>query len=231
MKNNISKALKISAIFFSLLGIVLNFIFAEADGYSHFSKRLLYFTSQSNLWIALIFTLILLQPYIKCLNNKKIKDVFYIIKYVFTVSITLTGFVFCAILAPGAENDSYNAWTPWSLIVHVVVPTLSIIDFLIDGYFISIKPRDIAFVTLPPLAYVIFSSVLFFLNVDFGRGEPFPYFFLNYSSPAGFFGRSDEMPYIIGSFYWLVALLLLILGIGAIYRILFNKTHKKGCRI
>jgi hypothetical protein len=81
-------------------------------------------------------------------------------------------------------------------------------------------------VLIPPLLYVIFSSILFFLNVDFGRGDPFPYFFLNYSSPAGFFGTSDEMPYAVGSFYWLIVLSLLVFGLGALYRFLYKKMQK-----
>lgn len=224
MRDKASKILKILTVILAFVGLILNFVFAKADGYSHFSKRLLYFTSLSNIWIALIFILILAEPLFK--KGKKMKDVLYIIKYVLTVSITLTGFVFTVILAPGAGNASYNAWTPWSLIVHVFVPSLSIIDFFIDGYKISIEKKHVPLVLVPPFLYVVFSSILFFLNVDFGRGDPFPYFFLNYSSPAGFFGTSDEMPYVIGSFYWLIVLSLLVFGLGALYRFLYKKIQK-----
>jgi len=65
--------------------------------------------------------------------------------------------------------------------------------------------------------------VLCIMKVDFGRGEPFPYFFFNYYSPAGVFGTSDVMPYRIGSFYWIVFMFFLIIGVGALYRKLYNK--------
>lgn len=228
MKSKISSKLKLLTVFLVVSGISLNFINAKAEGYSHFSKRLMYFTTQSNIWIASVFVLILVSPYVKkWKNNKKLIDVLHILRYVFTVSITLTGFVFCAILAPGAKNDSYNAWTLGSLFVHVFVPVISIADFLIDDYIITIHKKHIMLTAIPPLLYVLMSSILFFLNVDFGRGDPFPYFFLNYSSPAGFFGTSDEMPYIVGSFYWLIFLLLLIIGMGAFYRAIYKLTHKK----
>ena len=228
MKNKISFFTKISVVAFSFIGVVWSFFNATSDGYSHWSKRLLYFTSLSNIWIALCCLAILLLPAVKSLrDNTRVKNLFYLLKYVFTVSITLTGFIFCAVLAPGAANDNYNAWTVASIMTHVMVPVLSVADFYLDGYRIELKKRHISLSTLPPLLYMIFASVLVILNVDFGRGDPFPYFFFNYYSPAGIFGFSDVMPYRVGSFYWIIVMLGIIIGLGAIYRKLYNKKSKK----
>jgi hypothetical protein len=163
-------------------------------------------------------------PLIKPIQNSiRVKNALYLLKYVFTVSITLTGFIFCAVLAPGAANDNYNAWTYASIMTHIIVPVLSVADFFIDSYRIRILKRQIPLVALPPFLYMIFASVLCILKVDFGRGEPFPYFFLNFNSPAGIFGFSNEMPYVIGSFYWILFMLGIIIGVGALYRKLYNK--------
>ena len=83
--------------------------------------------------------------------------------------------------------------------------------------------RHILLTTVPPLLYSAFASVLCIMKVDFGRGEPFPYFFFNYYSPAGVFGTSDVMPYRIGSFYWIVFMFFVIIGVGALYRKLYNR--------
>ena len=224
MRKRISFYLKWVIAAVSLIGVVMSFFNANADGYSHWSKRLLYFTSESNIWIALSCLSILLYPCLKSISNStRVKDSLYILKYIFTVSITITGFIFCAVLAPGAENDNYNAWTVASVMTHVIVPVLSVADFFIDEYRIKLSKMHMLYTAVPPFLYLIFVSILGFMNVDFGRGDPFPYFFMNYNSPAGFFGTSDVMPYKIGSFYWIVFILFIVLGISALYRKLYNK--------
>ncbi len=227
MRKKISFILKIAVVVLSLIGIVLNFICAEADGYSHWSKRLLYFTNQSNIWIAAVAVALLLLSFVKQWRDKtRAKEILYVLKYIFTISITLTGFIFCAVLAPGAKNADYNAWTAASIIAHVIVPVLSILDFFIDGYRVNLKRRHIFLCLLPPFLYLAFASILGIAGVDFGRGDTFPYFFLNYNSPAGVFGTSDVMPYKIGSFYWIVFMLGIILGISALYFRLYTPKKK-----
>ena len=226
-REKISFSLKFVTASAALIGVVWSFFNATADGYSHWSKRLLYFTSLSNLWIALTFIAILIAARSKTLSkNTRVKNFLHILKYIFTVSITLTGFIFCAVLAPGSANANYNAWTAASILTHVVVPTLSVVDFFVDTYRVALIRRHILLTTVPPLLYSVFASVLCIMKVDFGRGEPFPYFFFNYYSPAGVFGTSDVMPYRIGSFYWIVFMFFLIIGVGALYRKLYNKNEK-----
>ena len=208
----------------ALLGVVWSFFNATADGYSHWSKRLLYFTSQSNLWIAAVFIALLFVSRSKKLSEStRVKNFLHVLKYIVTVSITLTGFIFCAVLAPGSSNVGYNAWTAASILTHVAVPVLAALDFFVDTYRVNLIKRHILLAALPPLAYSLFASVLCIMKVDFGRGEPFPYFFFNYYSPAGVFGTSDVMPYRIGSFYWIVFMFFVIIGVGAAYRKLYNR--------
>jgi len=227
MRNRISFYLKWIIFAVALGGVVLSFFNANADGYSHWSKRLLYFTSESNIWIALSCLSILILPcFVGGTNSTRVKNSLYVLKYVFTVSITLTGFIFCAVLAPGAKNDNYNAWTVASIMTHVLVPVLSVIDFLVDEYRIKLTKKHMLCTAIPPFLYLIFASILGFMNVDFGRGDTFPYFFMNYKSPAGIFGMSDVMPYKIGSFYWIVFILFIVLGISALYRKIYNKNQK-----
>ncbi|MBO7303842.1 MAG: hypothetical protein J6V09_01275 [Clostridia bacterium] len=228
MNKKISTVTKITTVITSLLGVVLSFFSARADGYSHPAKRLLYFTGQSNIWIGLTLFLILIVTHSQKLkDNPRVTKTLYALRYVFTVSITVTGFIFCAVLAPGAGNADYNAWGLSSIFTHVLTPTLAIFDFFFD----EVKPRvtklQLLASLIPLLAYAIFSTVLFCLNVDFGRGDPFPYFFLNHRSPAGIFGTSDVMPYRIGSFYWMAFILLVVLGIAALYRYIYNKVGSR----
>lgn len=202
---------------FSILGVLLNCIFATRDGYSHWHKRLLYFTNQSNIWIALVCLTVAILSIVSIFKKDLvIKNWIYILKYIFTVSITITGLIFCGLLAPFAGD--YNAWTLSSILVHVVVPVLSIVDYFINDDHIMLKKWHIALPTIPPLIYFIFSLTLSALRVDFGRGDNYPYFFMNFYSEVGLFGFSNSGPTPeMGSFYWVVLILGLIIGLSFLY--------------
>ncbi len=224
MRAKISVGLKASVIAFALAGVTLSLINAEADGYSSSAVRLLYFTGLSNIWIALLLSALIVIPRLKaCKDNPRVTKTLYVLRYVFTVSITLTGFIFCAVLAPGAGRANYNAWTLSSIMTHVIVPALSIADMFVDPCRVRLSKKHMLYTLIPPFLYLVFASILILLRVDFGRGDPYPYIFLNYYSPARFFGFSDEMPYIFGSFYWILLMLGGIIGIAALYRKLYNK--------
>lgn len=223
LKRNSFLALKILIALFVIAGLILNFVYAKEDGYSSASARLLYFTNQSNIWIG---AMALLFVSLEIFERRKGKSVswrwLYPMKLAFVVSITLTGVVFCALLAPHAGED-YRAWTVGSVFVHAVVPALSIIDFLFDTSSFRYEKKHNFFSLIPPFYYFLFSLVLYLCNVDFGRGDPFPYFFLNFGSPAGIFGFSDVFPYKMGSFYWVVLLSLFVFSVSLLYSFLYNK--------
>lgn len=211
-KKIISIILKFLIGISSITGILISFFNAKYDGYSHWSKRLLFFTGQSNLWIGILSFILAILIIIKLTTHKDcVKDWLYTLKYVFTVSITLTGFIYCCLLGPFA-NSSYHAWSLSSWLTHVVVPILSIADFFIDDYKYVFKKRHIWYSIIPPALYLAFCAVLGLFQVDFGRGETYPYFFLNFKSPAGIFGFSNQKPFVIGSFYWIILFLLMTLS-------------------
>ncbi|MBQ3115836.1 MAG: hypothetical protein IJC07_02285 [Clostridia bacterium] len=189
---------------------------AKRDGYSHWSRRIAYFTTQSNLWICFLFLSLILLPLINRTFYEKHKQFLYVLKYAFTVSITMTALVFCCFLAPFADN-SYHVWSIISLFTHVFSPVLAVADFFVDDYKLNFNKKLILFPLLPPLLYVIVSAVLSVFNFDFGRGENYPYFFMNHFSPAGVFGFSNVKPFFIGSFYWITFLALLTVSIALLY--------------
>ena len=67
-------------------------LMAQKDGYSGWSKRLMYFTGQSNLWIG--FTQVFLVTALLSKREKYLEKL-YFLRYIFTVAITVTGIVFC----------------------------------------------------------------------------------------------------------------------------------------
>ncbi|MBE5746615.1 MAG: hypothetical protein E7352_00345 [Clostridiales bacterium] len=207
---------------FAGMGFILSCCFARRDGYSHWSTRPLYFTQQSNIWIgvtSLIFAIFLLRKNV----TQKQWMVISVFKYVFTVAITVTGVIFCSILAPFAD---YNVWTFASVLTHVVVPVLSVVDFFINKSIVKFNKKFVWCSFIPLVYYLIFASVLGAFNVDFGRGEPYPYFFLNFHSEVGLFGFIAKWPPQIGSFYWFVFFGGYIFLLGFVY----YKIHANLCK-
>ena len=206
---------KILIVASSLGGVLISFFTARADGYSHWYDRLLYFTGQSNIWIG-VTTLLLLSVLIFAKKkNDKLVGALYILKFVFSVSITITAIVFFCLLAPFAD-ESYHIWSVSGFMTHLFSPLFSIIDLFCDDYNLNFTSKIVFASVIPPFIYVLVSAVLTYLNVDFGRGDNYPYIFMNFLSPAGLFGFSKELP-LFGSAYWILLLALITATVGLIY--------------
>lgn len=184
------------------------------------SRVFMYFTIQSNIAIAIICAIGL------CLvaRNSKINQGWQIVKLVGTVAITLTGVVFCFVLAP---TLGANAWNIQNILTHVVVPIASVIDYIILNKALTLSYRHVCFVIIPPILYAIYAGVGYIANWQFADGINYPYFFLNWGSPAGAFGFSSELPFM-GTAWWIIALLIFLLLIGCLYvwivKLLKNKS-------
>ncbi|MBO7344818.1 MAG: hypothetical protein J6U92_02635 [Clostridia bacterium] len=209
IKNIFLVFLKILTVISSIGGVLLSLINATFDGYSAWYKRAYYFTAQSNIWLGLTFFIILLN------RSQRIKEKLYIFKFIFTVSISITAIIFCSVLAPFAD-ESYHVWSLSGILTHVISPALALTDYFLDDYKIKFKKHTPFLAVLPPLIYFLVVSIMHLLKIDFGRGQTFPYFFLNFFSPAGIFGFSNQPPFFLGVFYWIILVLLAVIFISFI---------------
>ncbi len=221
MRKKISYAIKCLIVIATLVGVTVALITYSRDGYSHPAKRLLYFTTLSNVWLGLTFLYFVIAPLLN--KNEKVEQIFYLLKYVFTVSITITGLVFCVLLAPFV-TDGYHPWSLSSVLTHVVAPLLAIADLFVDPREFVFRYRYAVYTIIPPLVYFIFAGILGALKIDFGRGDAYPYFFMNFYSPVGIFGVGGERPFVIGTFYWVLLFLGLVLTIATLYAVLHHTT-------
>ena len=82
---------------------------------------------------------------------------------------------------------------------------------------------------LPPLGYVIYAGIGYVRGWQFAGGVSYPYFFLNWGSPAGAFGFTSKLPYM-GCVWWILLLMLFLLLIGWLYLTILNKlnSHAKS---
>ena len=217
-------ALNLAIAALAFFGVLLACLLATRDGYSTWTRRMLYFTQQSHLWIAavsLVFALLLLRSDVSEQALRRVG----LFKYIFTVSITVTGIIFCGLLAPFADMP---VWYLSNVITHVIVPILAVLDFFADAWIRPLHKRDALYALIPPAAWFLFASVLCALRVDFGKGEPYPYFFMDFYSEVGLFGAKatpGERP-MLGSFYWFALLLFLVCGLCFAYRVLHQKIWK-----
>ncbi|MBR6052119.1 MAG: Pr6Pr family membrane protein [Clostridia bacterium] len=214
----ISLFLKAVVIISAVVGIILSAVAAK-DIFMGGGRVFMYFTIQSNIAVALVE----LVGFVLILHNKSVGNAWFIIKLVFTVSITLTGAVFTFILAPTLGKFAWNAQ---NVLTHVVVPVFAVADFFVTGIYGEIKKRHVFFVVLPPFAYAIYAGVGYAFGWEFSEGANYPYFFLNWGSPAGAFGFTDKLPFM-GCVWWIIALLALLLAVGFGYLAIIDKTKKR----
>ena len=215
----LSLILKVVIVVSAAVGVYLSAtdsFFAFMSG----SKVFMYFTIQSNIAIAIVCAV----GAVLLLRNKPVANGWFVLKFVFTIAITLTGAVFCFMLAPTLGD---KAWNLRNLLTHVAVPIASVIDFFVTGVFGDIQKKHIPYTILPPLAYVIYATVAFIAGWEFSPGRNYPYFFLNWNSPAGAFGFCEELPFM-GCVWWIILLTLLILAVGLIYVLILNRIKRES---
>ena len=228
MREKLSYLLKWATVLSALGGVLLSLVSARSHGYSHWSKRLLYFTAQSNLWIGLTTLAILLLPLCKLKKQEKWKKFLYVGKYAFTVSIAMTCLVFCGFLAPFAD-ESYHVWAFSSFLTHIFSPLFAIADFFTDPYRVPLKNYQAVLALLPPLFYFAPVILMCAFGVDFGRGVAYPYYFLDFRSPLGFFGVSKHLP-ALGSVYWILLFTITMVALSLVFVWLNGKLYTKKCR-
>ena len=192
-----------------------------AGRYSFMGGRhvFMYFTIQSNIAIAIICAI----GFYYLLKGKEIGNIWAIIKFVGTVSITLTGVVFGFVLAPtlGAA-----AWNIQNTLTHLIVPVVSVIDFFVMSDVMTFKKINVLYVIIPPILYAIYAGIGYVNNWQFAEGINYPYFFLNWGSEAGVFGFTNELPFM-GTAWWILVLLIFLIAVGFAYLAIANMINKR----
>lgn len=213
----ISYTLKIIVVLSAAAGVFLS-AYAGRNSFMGGSRVFMYFTIQSNIAVAFI-------SLIGCclmLTKKKVGEAWHVIQFVGAVAITLTGVVFGFVLAP---TLGVNAWNVQNTLTHVVVPIAAVADFLIVAYGEDIRKKNVIYVIIPPVLYAIYAAIGYVRGWDFALGINYPYFFLNWGSPAGAFGFTKEMPYM-GTAWWILALLVFLIIVGCCYLMIININRK-----
>jgi len=146
---------------------------------------LYYYTAQSNIFAIVLFGILIVKTFngIRGKNNSS-ACYFPRLLMICTVDILLTFVVFWILLVPQLAG-SFPLWTFSNLAVHAITPLLCLADYLLFTEPRRIKYRDVYYVTIFPLCYVVISSILglaghvYAIAAD-GQPVRFPYFFFDF---------------------------------------------------
>ncbi len=213
-RKRISCILKLIVIISAITGTMIS-AFAGRSAFMGGKTVLMYFTIQSNILIALICVW---GEYL-IVRGRDISENWYTVKLVGTVSITLTGVVFVVLLAPVLGPE---AWNLQNTLTHAVVPVAAVADYFVVASGIRLPVKNVLYVIIPPLLYAVYAGIGYVQDWKFARGYNYPYFFLNWGSPAGAFGFSRELPYM-GCAWWILLLLVFLIVVGYGYMILAER--------
>ena len=190
----------------------------------HWPIGFTYFTQLSNLFIGAVVFLQL------AYGTGKLCA----LKYAATVSILITFFVYLTVLGmmvPGGLWEAYRQDHYASLCMHLLVPFLSLVDFLLNDRVYYQHRRWRVHALLPPIVWYVFILVLSLCGLRW-NGMAAPYPFLNYTAPAGWLGflpgTFSRSTMGIGVFYSLLAMLGLFLLIGFLLQRACVISRKKG---
>lgn len=218
-KKGISFVLKLIVILSAAVGTVISAC-AGRSSFMGGSRVFMFFTIQSNIAVAILCA----AGAFLLMRNRTVGNAGYVVKLVGTVSITLTGVVFVLLLAPILGN---RAWNIQNTLTHVVVPIAAIADFFVAASGAGLKRRSVIWVIIPPMLYAIYAGIGYVRGWEFIKGQNYPYFFLNWGSPAGAFGFTKGLPYM-GCVWWILVLLLFLLAVGWGYVALANRLGKRA---
>ncbi|MCR5331880.1 MAG: Pr6Pr family membrane protein [Lachnospiraceae bacterium] len=224
--NNITKtrkmlslAFKVIVFFSAVIGTFLSY-YAGRNSFMGGNRVFMFFTIQSNIAIAIICAV----GFCLLLKDAGIGKVWYTVKFVGTVSITLTGVVFGFVLAP---TLGAGAWNIQNTLTHLVVPVVAVADFFMISGIARIKRINALYVIIPPIIYAIYAGIGYVNNWQFMEGINYPYFFLNWGSKAGAFGFTNELPFM-GTAWWILALLIFLIAVGFCYLAIADRIAKRS---
>jgi hypothetical protein len=153
-------------------------------------KMMMYYTNQSNLLALILFAILTYKTAQDIRRTGARGNAGYMSRFemVCVINLMLTLIVFWVFLAPSMFSmDSplpLNSFR--NLAVHLIVPLLCLIDYILFSAPGHLKYRDIYLVPIFPLAYVLFSTVAGLSGYVYQEAGPdnspvhFPYFFIDW---------------------------------------------------
>ena len=226
LKNKIfALTFRIFGFFFALSGV---FSSIGVFGGELSFKMLMYYTIQSNIFVVVLFGILVVKTAIGLKNDGKHGNVDYTprLAFVCMVDIFITFLVFWTLLAPQLSklSEGYSMWSFTNLATHGITPILLIIDYYMFTPFGRLKYRDTYYIAIFPVLYLVMSTIAGFSGYTYALSENgsvtrFPYFFIDYDQNGWFV------------LLYVFVIMIVILSISHLLYLLDKKSAKKslGC--
>lgn len=169
MKETIKLIYRFLIVIVSAIALYLNF---ELLG---FKEGIIYFTNLSNLLCFIYFTILIIMTLLK---KVKRNDAYYIIKGMVTMAITITMFIYNILLTSNGMSVFKGHELECNL-VHLVVPLMVILDYIIFGEKGNLKKEYPIIWSLVLISYQFFILIYALLGGTFMDGMSYPYFFMD----------------------------------------------------
>ena len=128
-----------------------------------------YYTVQSNVFMGIVSFIFANREYQVLRGRKKeISSVYYILKMVATVAVSLTFFVVFAIFGFMARGGHIGLLRNSYLFFHLIIPVICILDYVIFEKTNIIKFKHIFYGLLPTFLYEIYYAINILMNMKNG---------------------------------------------------------------
>ena len=206
MKEKLSLLYKIIIIIACGFGIYLNFKAFTIGG------AIIYYTVQSNVMCFIFYFVTII---LKLTGKLKKNSIYYILKGMVTMAITVTMVVFQFVITDSGMT-AYAGNELASIMAHIVVPLLVMSDYVIFGEKGNLK-RNYPFIWSSTLVfYIIFDFVYVALGGRFGDGSIYPYLYMNI-----------EVNGLLKVIISCITIFILFIGYGTIIQTIDQKLGKK----
>ena len=210
----------------AVVGIVGIILTVASSSFMGDTVAFRFFTVQSNITIIIIELIYAFDALLQLFGKKSISNhVLLMIKYIFTVAITITFLVFVFMLAPTLSVDYLLSYNNFSL--HFIVPILALVDFFIFNSDIKLNKSNCLWGVAMPVYYVIYFLIGVPMERTYINGDLAPYFFLNYEQIT-WFSFTDKGP---GVFYWILILTAGIIGLCYLFLLFMWLRQKKNKKV
>lgn len=173
-----------------------------------------YFTIQSNFWIIIVALFFLIVNIIELKQKKEIVGKkLKIVKFIFTVSITLTFFIYN--IGNIATNVPFSFWSYHNIVFHYINPALFALDYFIFDNDMKVRFVDCFLSLIPPFYYFGFSFIRAEVGSEFivkDYRSRFAYFFMDVDK-YGWFGNENG----VGVIFYVFLVVGMVFTIALIY--------------
>ncbi len=201
---------KVAIILFGGIGLLLNL--ENAGGFMDGSYLFLYFTILSNIaMMASSFFFLVIDVAALETGRENSLPFFRLFRLSSAVGVALTMAVFFAFLLPSAGPGYVESLA--NLSVHLIVPVLGILDFVVFEGKPTAFPKAFAGLAFPLLYLLFVYGVARPLGLSFDlSGAKVPYFFLDDEALGWFSFGSGNLDF--GVFYWILLLSTIVLALS-----------------